>query len=100
MDDSIEQRGGWSMNQMELIKEELSKHIGKRVIVKADKGRKRIVTRYGILAAVYPSLFVVNIDTDDDSERNISYTYSDVLTSTVKVTILDDDVDTSEIKIS
>lgn len=85
---------------MELIKQELADHIGKRVIVKADKGRKRIVTRYGRLEAIYPSLFVINIETEDDSDRNISYTYSDVLTSTVKVTILDDDVDVDNLKIS
>lgn len=83
------------MGQMDMIREKLSKHIGKRVIVKADKGRKRIVTRTGVLEAVYPSLFVVDLS-EDSSQRNISYTYSDVLTETVQVTILDDDVSMSD----
>lgn len=88
------------MTQMERIKNELSEHIGKRVIVKANRGRKRIVTRKGILEAVYPSLFVVSAQMDEVPSRNLSFTYSDVLTSTVQVTILDDDVDLKDLKIS
>ncbi|MDQ0508148.1 Uncharacterized protein conserved in bacteria [Aedoeadaptatus ivorii] len=88
------------MTQMDMIKNELSEHIGKRVIVKANRGRKRIVTRKGILEAVYPSLFVVSIKADETSDRNISFTYSDVLTSTVQITILEDDVDVADLKIS
>jgi len=83
------------MGQMDMIRDKLSKHIGKRVIVKADKGRKRIVTRTGVLEAVYPSLFVIDLS-EDTSQRNISYTYSDVLTETVQITILDDDVNMSD----
>ena len=47
------------MTQMDMIKNELSEHIGKEVIVKANRGRKRIVTRRGVLTAVYPSLFFI-----------------------------------------
>lgn len=84
---------------MDLIKKELSHHIGKRVILKADKGRKRIVTKKGILESVYPSLFVVNISNEEASgRRTVSYTYSDVLTSTVQITILDDDASLEQVK--
>lgn len=85
------------MSQMELIKKELESHIGKRVIVKANKGRKRIVTRRGVLKAIYPSLFVVDIINGEDVVSS-SYTYSDVLTSTVRLTILDEDVSYSDVK--
>ncbi|MDY3118431.1 MAG: Veg family protein [Peptoniphilus sp.] len=88
------------MTQMDMIKNELSEHIGKEVIVKANRGRKRIVTRKGVLSAVYPSLFVVTISSDEANDRNISFTYSDVLTSTVKIMILEDDVDSTKLKIS
>ncbi|VFB16946.1 Uncharacterized protein conserved in bacteria [Urinicoccus massiliensis] len=80
------------MNQMEQIRKELTRHIGKRVILKADKGRKKIVTRRGRLVEVYPSLFVVDIEHEvSEGKRTISYTFSDVLTSTVRLTIIDDD---------
>lgn len=88
------------MTQMEIIKSELSEHIGKRVIVKANRGRKKIVTRRGVLESVYPSLFIVSTKNGEEADRNMSFTYSDVLTSTVQITILDDDVDLKDVKIS
>ena len=79
------------MNQMQIIKKELENHIGKKVIVRANKGRKKIVTRKGILKATYPSLFVLEVINGEEIVT-ASYTYSDVLTSTVQVTVLDEDV--------
>ena len=85
------------MNQMEIIKNELKSHVGKKIIVKANKGRKKIVTRKGILKAIYPSLFVVDLFNGDEVVTS-TFTYSDVLTSTVKLTILDDDANYSDTK--
>lgn len=84
------------MSAMEKAKLILEQNLGKRVIVKADKGRKRIVTRRGILDSVYPSIFVVDMKGSFDTRRKISFTYSDLLTSTVEVTILDDGVEADE----
>lgn len=85
------------MNQMQLIKKELENHIGKKVIVRANKGRKKIVTRKGVLKAIYPSLFVLEVFNGEELVT-ASYTYSDVLTSTVKVTVLDEDVSYKDAK--
>ena len=81
------------MSVLENLKEVLTQNLGKRVIVKADRGRKRIVTRRGVLDAVYPSLFVVEMAGKDDTARKITFTYADLLTSTVELTIVDDDLD-------
>jgi len=43
------------------------------------------------LEEAYPSLFVVRISNKFDSERRVSYTYSDILTETVELTICEDD---------
>lgn len=80
------------------IRKELEGCIGKKVILKANKGRKKTTVREGILESAYPSLFVVRVSNQYDSVRRVSYTYSDVLTSTVEV-IICDDVD-KEMKIS
>jgi uncharacterized protein Veg len=64
--------------------------IGKKVILKANKGRKKTTVREGILESAYPSLFVVRICNQYDSTRRVSYTYSDILTETVEVTICDE----------
>lgn len=85
------------MNQMEIIKNELEEHLGKKVILKANKGRKKFVTRYGVLKAVYPSLFMVDVENGPEITTS-TFTYSDVLTKTVKVTILEDDVNFKDVQ--
>lgn len=91
-------KGGSNVSHVELIKRELSHHIGKHVILRANKGRKKIVTKRGVLEAVYPSLFVISIDNEESlGNRNVSYTYADVLTSTVQITILEDAPDAQKI---
>lgn len=72
-------------NLMKCIRLEVENNIGKRVILKADKGRKKIVTKRGIIQNAFPSVFTVKINNDFDVERTVSYSYSDILTSTVKL---------------
>lgn len=74
-------------NTLIKIRKDIERHIGKGVILKANKGRKKTITREGILEASYPNLFVVRICNEYDSTRKVSYTYTDVLTGTVEVTI-------------
>lgn len=71
------------------IKQDLDRCIGRRVVVRANKGRRRIVIREGTLERTYPSLFVINLGPEQHNRR-VSYTYSDVLTETVVVTIVDE----------
>lgn len=75
------------MNSVSKIRKDLEGCIGKQVILRANKGRKKTTVREGVLEAAYPNLFVVRISNQYDSTRRVSYTYSDVLTSTVEVTI-------------
>lgn len=93
-------KGGlpYYMDSVAEIRKDLKENIGKSVILEADKGRKRIVTREGILESAYPNLFVVKISNEFNSIRRVSYTYSDILTSTVKITVCDEPE--KEIKIS
>ncbi|MFU1875240.1 Veg family protein, partial [Enterococcus faecium] len=48
-------------------------------------GRKRQTERKGILTETYPSVFVVDLDPDENSFERVSYSYSDVLTRTVEI---------------
>lgn len=74
-------------NMIHSIKEEVEQNIGRRVLLKADKGRKRIVIKEGIIENAFDDVFTVRICNEFDVERTVSYTYTDVLTSTVKLTI-------------
>lgn len=66
------------------IKKDLESFVGSRVKLKANKGRNRIVEREGVLESIYPNIFVVKIN-ERKVERRVSYSYADVLTSTVEL---------------
>ncbi len=74
-----------SVNRIDEIKEELSKLEGKRLKVKANMGRSRIVERAGTLLHVHPSLFVVEVEERRGRTARQSYQYVDVLTGTVEL---------------
>lgn len=67
------------------IKNDIDGHIGERVLLRANSGRKKVIEREGILEKTYPNIFVVRIEGTDRTSRVISYSYSDILTNTVKV---------------
>ena len=48
------------------IKNSIDCHLGNRIVLKANGGRKTI-ERCGVLKETYPSVFVVELDQDKDS---------------------------------
>jgi len=74
-------------SMIQSIRQEVEQNIGRKVVLKADKGRKRIITKEGIIENAFDDVFTVRIINEFDMERVVSYTYTDVLTSTVKLTI-------------
>lgn len=72
------------------IKRGIGKYVGKRIVVKANKGRKKIITKTGMLEAIYPSIFIVKYGDDGDLISRVSYSYSDVLTSNVQIKLIRD----------
>lgn len=69
------------------IRLSLEKHIGRKIVLKANKGRKQIVTKEGILETLYPNVFVVKLDGAKSAGNRVSYSYSDLLTETVKLRV-------------
>ena len=67
------------------IKKDLECRIGSEIMLVAQTGRKRQTERKGILTETYPSVFVVDLDPDENSFERVSYSYSDVLTRTVEI---------------
>ena len=76
-----------TVQTLDKIRESLERHLGKKILLKANKGRKQIVTKKGILEKVYPSVFVVKLDSDNEGCSRVSYSYSDLLTSHVKLQV-------------
>ncbi|MBC7345008.1 MAG: Veg family protein [Clostridia bacterium] len=72
------------------IKNDLDAHIGKKVKLKANRGRKKVIERTGILEKTYPNIFVIKLDQKKNSVQRISFSYTDILTEMVELTIYDD----------
>jgi uncharacterized protein Veg len=70
-------------NILATIKNEMDDHIGEKVTLRANNGRRKIIVSNGVLEKTYPSIFVVRLE--DDTQRTVTYSYSDVLTKTVQI---------------
>lgn len=72
------------------IKRSLDTNLGKRLTLKANGGRRKTIERSGVLAETYPSVFVIELDQDENSFERVSYSYADILTETVQLTFFDE----------
>lgn len=70
-------------NVLTTIKKDIEGHVGEKVTLKANGGRRKVVVNDGILEKTYDSIFVIRLD--NKSNRMVSYSYSDVLTKTVQL---------------
>jgi uncharacterized protein Veg len=73
------------------IKQGLECQIGKRLTLKANGGRRKTIERTGVLAETYPSVFIVELDQDENAFERVSYSYADVLTETVELNFNSDE---------
>ncbi|SHE80791.1 Veg family protein [Clostridium fallax] len=71
------------MKTLTTIKRDIESHLGQKVTLKANGGRRKVLVNNGVLESVYPSIFVVRLETD--TQRTVTYSYSDVLTKTVQL---------------
>ncbi len=72
------------------IKMALDSNLGKRLLLKANGGRRKTIERSGVLAETYPSIFVIELDQEENAFERVSYSYADVLTETVQITFYED----------
>lgn len=78
-------------NSITQIRKELESCVGKRIKLKANKGRKKTYVKEGIIENAYPSIFTVYFENEFNSARVASYSYTDVLTRTVEVKVMTED---------
>ena len=68
------------------IHETLVGYTGKRLRVRANMGRSKIIEREGVLTQAHNSLFIVETEEKRGRKARQSYQYVDVLTGTVELT--------------
>jgi uncharacterized protein Veg len=70
-------------NVLATIKKDIENHVGEKVVLKANGGRRKVYINNGVIEKTYPSIFVIRLD--NDTRRTVTYSYSDVLTKTVQI---------------
>lgn len=70
------------------LKTDIKEKIGQKIIVKGTLGRSKSFEKEATIEKAYPNLFIVKYE---ENERNVTYSYTDVLTRTVEVQVLDGD---------
>lgn len=73
-------------NALVQIRKELESHIGEKIRLRANRGRRKTFEKVGILESTYPSIFVIRVDEENYFQR-LSFSYADVLTSTVELSL-------------
>lgn len=75
-------------NDIATLKTDINEKIGQKIIVKGSLGRSKSFEKEATIQKAYPSLFVIKYT---EENRNVSYSYTDVLTRTVEVEVFDGD---------
>ena len=68
------------------LKTDILDKVGQKIIVKGSLGRSRAFEKEATIEKAYPNIFVVKYEEND---RNVTYSYTDVLTRTVEVKLFD-----------
>lgn len=72
------------MEDINNLKTDINEKIGQKIIVKGTLGRSKFYEKEATIEKTYPNLFVVKYEED---ERNVTYSYTDILTKTVEVQV-------------
>ena len=59
------------------IKNSIDCHVGNRIVLKANGGRKKTIKRSGILKETYPSVFIVELDQDKHNSENVQVSFEE-----------------------
>ena len=68
------------------LKTDIDGKIGQKIIVKGSLGRSRTFEKEATIEKAYPNIFIVKYEEND---RNVTYSYTDILTRTVEVQVFD-----------
>lgn len=70
------------------LKTDIGEMIGQKIVVRGSLGRSKSFEKEATIEKAYPNIFVVKYEEND---RNVTYSYTDVLTRTVEVEVFDGD---------
>lgn len=68
------------------LKTDITQKIGQKIMIKGNLGRSKFFEKEATIEKAYPALFVVKYN---ENNRNVTYTYTDILTRNVEVKVFD-----------
>src|SRR5574344_2891295 len=71
-------------NDIANLKTDIGDKIGQKIIVKGSLGRSKSFEKEATIEKAYPNIFVVKYE---ENERNVTYSYTDILTRTVEIQV-------------
>jgi len=74
-------------NDVSQVRKNISQHVGSKVMLETNKGRQKSLTHCGTIESAYPSIFTIALDSASGPKRTVSYSYTDVLTKSVELTV-------------
>lgn len=67
---------------------DVEKHIGSKVRVRYNNGKRKQRVKNGVIINAYNSIFLINVQVNEDTTTKATYTYKDLLTENVTITII------------
>ena len=71
------------------VRNDIQKYIGSTVRLETNKGRHKSAISKGVISNVYPCIFTIQLSDGPDPSRKLSFSYTDVLTNAVELTLCD-----------
>ena len=70
------------------VRRAVSQHVGSKVRVRSNLGRHKYDVTEGVITETYPCIFLVRVENaEEDSFQTVSYSYTDVITKDVQLTL-------------
>ncbi len=73
-------------NDITNLKTDINEMIGQKIMVKGSLGRCKTFEKEATIEKAYPNIFVIKYE---EENRNVTYSYTDILTRTVEVDVFD-----------
>lgn len=70
------------------VRNAVVRNVGRKVRIKANKGRNKVDIAEGVISETYPCVFLIELDGGfSDSVKTLSFSYTDVLTKEVELVL-------------
>jgi len=74
-------------NDVTQIRRNIAEHVGSKVMLETNKGRQKSLVTSGTIENTYPAIFTILLDQNAGAKRTVSYSYTDILTKNVEITV-------------